>query len=836
MESVIQIKQPMVRDFSTGGGHAPGDTIIEGDAKIVTKKWQGYAPQNLSVVGKPMPPLAEVALPRFLGKAEYATRVVFPNMLHVKILTSPHPRARIERIDTSRAEKMPGVARVLTYRDFENQKPIFGTMGPFTLLTRELGFFGEVVAVVAADTEDLAEDAVEAIDVQYEVLPSVPSLKHVMSPGAPDIRGGKGNLILLDPQNPHYDPNATWVSKLGDIDKGFAEADVVREFAYSFGGATAVPIQPVSCVAKWDGDKLTFWGMGQGIAPNRTDLAKGLGIDVSKVRYINKYNGCTFGSAMQASRFNVFVAQIAKATGRPVRLMLHKDQELAHINIKPENLSKFKVGAKRDGRIVALLHEIHISGGDIEGGGHAVLEISKNNHELYTTKVPHWKSAWYNYRTNVIKAGPVRSYTQQEVKWAWENMMDEMADALGLDPIQFRLMHVARPGTVMTKDWHEDFGNRYETVNGELRYDSFASVEVLEEGAKAIGWDQRNPKAGGNAGRFKRGIGLGMSQHHAGHMGYHDGEVYFEKLSAQPALLGMMFGAAVEVTADGFVNMRNGLPDSGTNHDTALAHIVAEMLGFTTRDRIRVTWGDSDTAPASGMWYAGKTITLQGAAVCAAADKLRKDLLRRGSASLHVDAARLQIKDGVISSLDDPKKRITFSELVALNKAPIRQEGRGTHKDQGRSMTKGVAACFVEVEVDTWTGDWKFVRTVYSHDVGLVVNPLVGEADMHGSLVQSIQMTTDSIPWDREFPGTRHYSVGYLSYRLPTIMDVPLAQTNIFIDSLEPRWFFGTKSFSETAIGAVPGAIANAIYNACGVRVREHPITREKIMEGLKKL
>ena len=129
MESVIQIKQPMVRDFSTGGGHGPGDTIVEGDSKIVTKKWQGYAPQNLNVVGKPMPPLPEVAIPRFLGKAEYATRVVLPNMLHVKILTSPHPRARIQRIDTSRAEKMPGVARILTYRDFEDQKPIFGMMG-----------------------------------------------------------------------------------------------------------------------------------------------------------------------------------------------------------------------------------------------------------------------------------------------------------------------------------------------------------------------------------------------------------------------------------------------------------------------------------------------------------------------------------------------------------------------------------------------------------------------------------------------------------------------------------------------------------------------------------
>jgi CO/xanthine dehydrogenase Mo-binding subunit len=147
---------------------------------------------------------------------------------------------------------------------------------------------------------------------------------------------------------------------------------------------------------------------------------------------------------------------------------------------------------------------------------------------------------------------------------------------------------------------------------------------------------------------------------------------------------------------------------------------------------------------------------------------------------------------------------------------------------------KAVGACFVEVEVDTWTGNWRFLRSVYSHDVGLVVNPLVGEADMHGSLVQSFQMSTDAIPWDREFPGTRHYSVGYLSYRIPTIMDVPEAQTQVFIDSLEPRWFFGTKSFSETTIGAVPGALANAIYNACGVRLRDHPITRDKIMAGLK--
>ena len=171
--------------------------------------------------------------------------------------------------------------------------------------------------------------------------------------------------------------------------------------------------------------------------------------------------------------------------------------------------------------------------------------------------------------------------------------------------------------------------------------------------------------------------------------------------------------------------------------------------------------------------------------------------------------------------------------MRAANNGFVRQQGRGVDRNQGRALSKGVGACFTEVEVDTWTGDWRFVKAVYSHDVGLVVNPAVGEADMHGSLVESTQMATDPVPWDREFPGTRHYSVGFLSYRLPTIMDVP-EQTQVFIDSLEPRWFYGIKSFSETTIGAVPGSLANAIYNACGVRIAEHPITRDKIMEGLK--
>ena len=818
--NVVQLKMPMVRDYCTSGGHLPGDEVIEGPQRMVTKKWQGYPPENLHVLGKPLPALSEVSIPRFTGKAQYASRVWFPDLLYAKFLTCPHPHARIKNIDTSAAEKMPGVAYILTHQN----APKLQGPGPSGLrampeaLPRELNLQGEAVAIVAAGTEDQAEDAAAAIQVDYEVLPFASTLKDTMAPDAADLRGGKGNL-LRHADSPAKFPHATWAAEQGDIDQGFAEADLIKEFTYHFAGAVSFPMQPSGSVAKWDGDRLTFWGMGQGIYPPRRELASALGIDPSKIRFINKWNGSTFGAArLAAERFYPLIAHLAKVTGRPVKIMLPKDQELAQLVIKPETITKFKVGAKKDGRITAIFHEVYVSVGELEFGVHADGPGNAFNQlELYTAHVPHWRSLWCAYRTNAPRPGPSRSHIQQETKWSWENMMDEMAEAVGMDPVEFRLKHITQLSIQDTRH----------------PYQSFASGQVLDEGRKAFGWDRRNPVAGGNPGRFKRGFGIGMSQHHGGLMGYREGEEPFARLAAAPGA--NIFSTELEVDADGYVTMKVALPDSGSNAGTALAHLTAEMLGFTTRDKIRAMWGDSDIAPSSDEWFGGRTITLQGAAIGSAADKLRKDLLSRAAAVLNVNADALQIRDGVISSKDDSRKSTTFAALVKANKGPIRMSGRGVSGGERGGSNKGVGACFAEVEVDTWTGHWRFVRATYVHDTGLVINPLVSEADMVGSLVESTQVATDAIPWDREFPGTRHYSVGYLSYRLPTIMDVP-QQTQVYIDSLEPRWFYGIKSFSETSIGAVPGAISNAIYNACGVRLREHPITPEKIMAGLREL
>lgn len=825
-DSIVHVQLPVFRNFSTYGGHTRAQTFLAD--RSVIRTFQGYPPQNLSVIGKPLPPLPEVSLPRFTGKAQYASRVWFKDMLYARFLTCPHPHARIQSLDASAAEKMPGVAYVLTYKNSSRKAGPIPT-GNRTVpdpLPREINLQGEPVAIVAATTENLAQDACDAIQVEYEVLPFASTLKDAMAPNAPDLRvsldAAKGNL-LRHPNSPADEPTATWADHRGDIDQGFAEADIIREFTYRFSGGVSVPMQPSGSVARWDKtktgeDRLTFWGMGQGIYPSRDALAQALDIDPKRIRFINKWNGSTFGAArLAAERYYSSIAHLARVTGRPVKIMLPKDQELAQLQIKPETITKFKIGAKKNGRITAINHEVYVSAGDLEFGNQASGPGSSTNQmELYTSTVPHWRSIWCAYKTNAPRPGPSRSYYQQETKWSWESMMDEMAEAVGLDPVQFRLMHITRPRPGDTRH----------------PYDCFPSVEVLQEGAKAFGWDQRNAVPGttparGSSQRYRRGFGVGMTQHHGGLMGYHEGEPEFAELAKAPGA--SVFGTELELGSDGYVTMRVALPDSGSNAATALAHVVSEMLGFTTRDRIRLIWGDTDMAPSSDEWFGGRTITLQGAAICNAADKLRKDLLQRAATALHMDAAKLRIRDGVISA--GGGKNISFAALASTG--PIRARGRGVNGGPRAATNKGVGACFAEVEVDTWTGDWRFVRAVYPHDTGIVISPLVAEADMVGSLIESTQVTTDPIPWDREFPGTRHYSVGYLSYRLPTIMDTP-KQTQVFIDSYEPRWFYGIKSFSETSIGSVPGAIANAIYNACGVRIREHPITREKIMAGLR--
>ena len=241
--------------------------------------------------------------------------------------------------------------------------------------------------------------------------------------------------------------------------------------------------------------------------------------------------------------------------------------------------------------------------------------------------------------------------------------------------------------------------------------------------------------------------------------------------------------------------------------------------------------GDSEIAPITDQWHAGNTCTAQGGAALVAAKKLKTELLERASRKLGIDAARLALRDGIVHVKDDPRQSISAATLLAGTSLHMHGE---TKVVPGRGLSKGAGACFVEVEVDTWTGQFGVTRVVYAHDPGKLINPFVAISDMEGSFMQSYQIATNAIPYDREFPGQMHNSIAFLSFPIPTIMEFPDDMSQVFIESLEPRWFYGYKGFSETSIGAVPGAIANAVYNATGVRVT-HPLSAERILMAMKK-
>jgi CO/xanthine dehydrogenase Mo-binding subunit len=307
-------------------------------------------------------------------------------------------------------------------------------------------------------------------------------------------------------------------------------------------------------------------------------VARWLGIDPRKVRLINKYNGGSFGG-VSFTRITGFAAHIAKLTGRPVKYSGSIEETIAEMNLKPFIISKFKVGANKDGRIMALRMETIQLAGDIDevpNTGGPLNESARDQFLLYGPNIPNWEHVAYCYKSNTPQVGANRSNTQQEFKWGFENMMSEMAEALSIDPAKFRLMHVAKPGQKLdpAKDWGAEFANKPEAEKGTLTFDSYASREIIEEAATVFGWDKRNPKAGSVPGRFKKGMGMTVSDHHAGHLGWRDGEVGFARERET-------FGAEVELDAEGFVTLKNALPCSGTDHYSGMAMTVSEMLGFT---------------------------------------------------------------------------------------------------------------------------------------------------------------------------------------------------------------------------------------------------------------
>jgi CO/xanthine dehydrogenase Mo-binding subunit len=811
---------PAVRDYSTGGGHTQTNTLMEG--KVPTQKWQGYPPKNLHIVGKPVPPLPEVSMPRFLGRAQYATRISFPNTLYVKILRSPYARANITSIDTSKAVGIAGVHAIVTH---ENTPKTIG-------LQSELKYVGDIVAAVAADTEDIAEDALDQILISYERLEAIATLDEAIDRSEP---------LRVDVSDPAFDPTSSASWKHGNFEEAISHAEVVRHYEYNYPNQRILPLQPASCVAIWkDDDNLTFWGLDQKIHVARTQLANMLGMDENKIRFVDKWNGGTFGGSLKfTGREQAIVAFIAKLTKRPTKWIGSQKDSLSQFTVKPNIRMKIELGASRAGEIVALKAEAFVNAGCFNSiydeNRIMVSGNSRNNLFLYGPNISNWKYIANVYRSNSPETGCTRSCPNQEFSWAIECAMDEIATELGLDPLEFKFKHAAKPGQKL--DPATDWDHAYATSPAlkedlSLTFDSYASEQVIKVAAEKFGWPKRTRlKRKIRNGRFRRGVGVSLGHVHGGFVPYAEYEPFFSMVK------GTSFRAEVELNGEGIITVRNGMSDSGTDHDTPVAQQVAEVLGYSNLEKIRVIWGDTELTPPTGSWFAARTSTCQGGASIIAAAKLKAQLFELASKSLAVQQSKLTTKDGNIWDMENPKRRTSFAELVEHSGGTITTEGEVKTPDatRGRPSVMDVGAVFVEVEVDTWTGQWKVLRVLQSVDTGNQINPLLSESDMDGAYLQGLNSFTDAIPYQRDFAGFHTImDMGYLDYRITNINEMPDEMTHLFVNSLEPRWFFGIKGYSETTIGVIPSAISNAIYDAVGVRIRNIPISQEELIRGLQ--
>lgn len=717
---------------------------------------------------------------RVTGKAVYTADVQLPGMLYGKILRSPHPHAKIKKIDTRKAERLPGVRAVLSFKNtpkisFRRQTFIFDEI---------VRYVGDEVACVIADTEEIAQDALELIEVEYEVLPFVLDPEEALQPNAPKLYPD-GNLLNGQPE----------VYQRGDLDQGFAQADVVVEGTFRVQCALHNCMETHGSVALWEGDSLTVWDSTQHIFGVREGLARLLGLPLHKVRVIKKYMGGGFGSKNNLGKYTVIAALAAKMTGRPVKIILDRHEENLSAGNRPSSVQHLKIGAKRDGTLTALALKAIVT-----AGAYCLWPPSLGGpaRELYAC--PHVKTEQYTVFTNTGPLSAFRAPGYVEGTFALESMMDELAKKLAIDPLELRLKNYT--------EIDQTTGRPYSTKG--LR-------EAYERGAKLFGWERPLPDAerrGGARGLGPRLRGVGMaSQIWSGN-------------GMPPAY------AIVKINPDGTATVVTGTQDIGTGTKTILAQIAAEELGFPI-EKISVELGDTQLGLYAPLSAGSMTVASVGPAVRVAAHDAKAQLLDVTAQVLEVPRESLTISDGLVHSaaLKDP---IAVKEVLK-NLENFMIIGRGAREPNPEDVTVNTFGVqFAEVTVDTEAGEVKVERIVAVHDSGRVINPLTLSSQIEGGIIQGLGYALfEQRVVDRNTGVILTDNLE--NYKVPTALDVPRIVFEM-IDRPDPRANnLGAKGVGEPPIIPTAAAIANAVANALGVRIYELPITRDKILKVLRR-
>ena len=739
------------------------------------------------------------------GRVEYVADIKRRGLLHAKLLRSPHAHARIIRIDVSKARALPGVRAVLTAADIPELKRKAPTRAHAVLAIDRAVFAGQPVAAVAADELAIAEEALELIDVEYQVLPAAVDPLKAMQPGAPPVADAgteadtsealaHSAVAMAAGEKSAKAVNVSQTARVnrGDVAKGFAESDVVIEHTYRVPMVHQGYLEPHAVLAEWDTTgQLTLWASTQGSFNTRSEVADVLGIDENRIKVIPVECGGGFGGKIRAL-CEPITALLARATGRPVRYVMTRREELEAGMPAPQVIIRLKTGAKRDGSLTALEAETVLESGAFSGTVLAVSAVFLGS--LY--KWPAFDIKGSEVLTHKPSVAAYRAPVAPQTIFAIDSQMAALARALDLDPVEFRARHLSNPGDPM--------------VNNQP-WASHGATEVLKRAAQHPLWTERAEWRASGDGQRLHGTGLSLG----GWLG-----------GLQPT------GATVKLNPDGTLSVLTGQVDiAGTN--IALAQIAATAYGIDI-EQVKITTGDTDVAPVTGLSAGSKTIYTVGVAVMQAAQDARRQTLDIAAGELEAAVQDLEIVDGRVVVRGMPDRGITLTQIgrkgnLYMSKVP---PVLGSAHPAFSQQAPAFAAEIARIELDPETGEVALKGFAVVQDVGRAINPLAVEGQMQGGAVQSLGIAlTEALAYD---DSGRLTNPSLLDYRKLTAADLPSIDT-VIVEVPSPAGPFGARGVGEPPIIPAPAAIANAIEDATGVRITECPLTSERIALALAK-
>ncbi len=726
---------------------------------------------SLNVVGKPVE--RSDAYEKVSGSATYTFDIRLPRMAHARTLRSPHPHAKIRSIDVSEALNMKGVLAVMTH---ENAPDIPWYNGTSRLFDPHLRYEGDDIACLVAETETIANRALKRIKVDYERLPFVTNHRDGRKAGAPLLHG---------------DSNVTTERQTnrGDVEAGIAAADSVVKRTYETQVIMHNPTEVHCSVVNWDGDKLTVWDSTQAVYWIQGGIAAALKIPATHVRVIKKYMGGGFGSKLTTGKYTVMAALLAKEIGRPVRIALDRKEMQQAVGNRPDSQQNLVGACRKDGTLTALKHESYGAVGAYPYRAGCSWPLRT----LY--RCENMEAADHSVYINAGQGRALRAPGHVQGTFALESLIDELAESINMDPLAFRMKNLV--------DVDQVFGQPYT---------SKFLKEAYEAGARAIGWQNRKAPDS-DRGPVKRGMGMASQIWWGG--------------GGPPA------AAVLKLNRDGSLQIMAGTQDLGTGTYTILAQVAAEVLEIPL-DRIVVTLGDTATTPycpGSGGSMTAPSVT---PAIRDAAEKLKAQLISGAAALLETPESALTFQSGTVSSVSDPEKQMTIQEIIGkLREQTLVAIGRRNPNPEGKAINT-FGAQFADVSVDTRTGRITVHKIVGAYDIGRTLNPRLLENQVHGGVIQGLSYALmEERIIDRNTG--KLLTTDFHDYRIATLKDTPEIEVIVVSKGDTQISAVGAKGVGEPAIIPTPGAIANAVYNALGVRIRSLPMTPDKVLAALHK-